>query len=80
MDGAHWINHPAHAASLVLTLYGHTKALRDSDEEDPLLYALLCLDHLPKMAGLIIAIEKWCTAVNDATPDQIYESGAQPCH
>lgn len=79
MEAKHWINHPAHASELVRILHGHVSALYNSDEDDPLLYAYLCKDHLPKIAGLIIQVQKWVTAVVEATPDQVYEDGAQIC-
>lgn len=79
VDGSHWINHPAHGKSLIATLNGMVKKLNDSREDDPLLYACEILDDIKKIAGLVIAIEKWAYAVNESTPDQIYDEGAQPC-
>lgn len=79
MVSLHFINAPSHGRSLVDVLYGHFKSLHAVETDDPLLYAYQCLDVLPKIAGLVIALEKWSIAVRDATPDQIPHTGAQSC-
>lgn len=75
----HYINAPDHAAALIRTLHGNVTELAGLTEEDPLLYAHHVSDRLPKIAGLIIAIQKWSTAVMESTPDQIQDKGAQLC-
>lgn len=78
-EALHYVNAPAHAHALVDQLHGLLSELHSSREDDPLLYACQCLDRLPLIAGLTIAIEKWAVAVNEATPDQIQDHGAQLC-
>lgn len=77
--GQHYINSPTHAAALVGYLDGHFHAMRQSKEDDPLLYAYMIRDELRRCAPLIIALQRWVDAVIDSTPDQIQESGAQIC-
>lgn len=69
--------HPSHAKQLVHVLLGHFTSLDDSAEDDPLLYAYQLRDHLPKVATMVIKLQKWSEAVIEATPDQITDSGVQ---
>lgn len=78
-EARHFVNAPSHAKAMVHQLHGQIEELDRILEDDPLLYAYQCLDRLPLIAGELIAIEKWCVAVREATPDQIQEHGAQLC-
>jgi hypothetical protein len=78
--GTHYYNAENHARENVLRLQGHIRALIDTKEDDPLLYAYLIKDRIAYMAQAVIDIERWSYAVIDATPDQLSETGVQPCH
>lgn len=74
--GLHFLNSPQHAHAVVLQLAGEMIALRDCGEDDPLLYAYKLMDSLPSTFGQIVDLYKWAQSVTEATPDQIFESGA----
>jgi hypothetical protein len=78
--GLHYYNAENHARENVIRLHGYVRALIDTREDDPLLYAYLIKDRIKYMARAVIDIETWAIAVIEATPEQISESGVQPCH
>lgn len=77
MESLNEWTHPAHAKQVVRVLLGHFHSLDSSLEDDPLLYAYQLRDHLPKVASLVIKLQKWSDAVIESTPDQIFETGVQ---
>jgi hypothetical protein len=78
--GRHFYNAENHARENVIRLYGYVRPLMDTKEDDPLLYAYLIKDRIKYMARAVLDIEKWAIAVIEATPEQLSESGVQPCH
>lgn len=76
MEALHYLNSPAHAKAQVEVIYGVIRSLHLSGQDDPLLYAYELTDSLPPLFGAIVDLWKWAQAVTEATPDQIFETGA----
>lgn len=75
----HYVNHPAHAASLLRVMLGDLQSLNDNGSDDTLLYAYQVKEALDRQWGHMLAMYTWASKVIESTPDEIQETGAQPC-
>lgn len=76
MDGAHYINAPNHADEILGQLAGEIVSLRTNGSDDPLLFAYQIRDSKARIAGLVIALDKWSHAVIECNDPDLPHEGA----
>lgn len=76
-EGQHYLNSPNRVHAIAKDVIGLMCAVRDVDQDDPLLYAYDARDNLKHALTLTYQALVWCDAVITATPDELMESGAR---
>jgi hypothetical protein len=77
MDALHYVNAPAHGSEMFAQLRGEMDSLWKIRSDDPLLFAYQLRDALPRIAGLILAVEKWSYAVIECNDPDLPDKGAR---
>lgn len=77
MDGLHYLNAPNHGSTILAQLDGEIRSLIRDRSDDPLLFAYQIRDAKPRIAGLVIDLDKWSHAVLECNDPDLPHKGAK---
>ena len=77
LDAQHYLNAPGHGTAMLERIKGEIHNLHRDRSDDPLLFAYQLRDALPRIAGLLIDLEKWGYAVLECNDPELPSRGAR---
>lgn len=77
IEALYYVNHPAHAITLLEQLVKQLQSFLTSASDDPLLVGLDICDQGPSWAGILTRVLQWAMAVKDADSPDLPHTGAR---